>query len=86
MFVLKAISTILSKRASHTRNRKVSFASTLSTSHTYELSIEERRGGTKVLLEAFNSISKNNRPARQQEGAHFQIHGHWPEDDVKAKM
>ena len=79
MFVLKAISTILSKRTSH-RNRKVSFASTLSTSHTYELSIEER--GAK--LEAFHSISKNY-PARRQEVAHFQIHGHWPED-VKAKM
>ena len=81
MFVLKAISTILSTRrcASH-RNRKVSFASTLSTSHTYELSIEER--GAK--LEAFHSIS-NNYPARRQEVAHFQIHGHWPED-VKAKM
>lgn len=79
MFVLKAISTILSRRASH-RNRKVSFASTLSTSHTYELSIEER--GAK--LEAFHSISKNC-PARRQEVAHFQIHGHWPED-VKAKM
>ena len=79
MFVLKAISTILSRRALH-KNRKVSFASTLSTSHTYELSIEER--GAK--LEAFYSISKNC-PARQQEVAHFQIHGHWPED-VKAKM
>ena len=79
MFVLKAISTILSKRTSH-RNQKVSFASTLSTSHTYELSIEER--GAK--LEAFHSISKNY-PARRQEVAHFQIHGHWPED-VKAKM
>jgi len=79
MFVLKAISTILSRRDSH-RNRKVSFASTLSTSHTYELSIEER--GAK--LEAFHSIS-NNYPARRQEVAHFQIHGHWPED-VKAKM
>ena len=77
MFVLKAISTILSRRASH-RIRKVSFASTLSTSHTYELSIEER--GAK--LEAFHSI---NYPAREQEVAHFQIHGHWPED-VKAKM
>jgi len=79
MFVLKAISTSLSRRASH-RIRKVSFASTLSTSHTYELSIEER--GAK--LEAFQSISKNC-PAREQEVAHFQIHGHWPED-VKAKM
>ena len=80
MFVLKARSTSLSKRASHTRNRKVSFASTLSTSHTYELSIEER--GAKV--ETLKSISKNC-PAREQEVAHFQIHGHWPED-VKAKM
>ena len=71
MFVLKAISTILSKRTSQ-RNRKVSFASTLSTSHTYELSIEER--GAK--LEAFHSISKNY-PAREQEVAHFQIHGHF---------
>jgi len=79
MFVLKAISTILSRRASH-RIRKVSFASTLSTSHTYELYIEER--GAKV--ETLKSISKNC-PARQQEVAHFQIHGHWPED-VKAKM
>ena len=78
MFVLKAISTILSKRATH--NRKVSFASTLSTSHTYELSIEER--GAK--FETFKLIEKNC-PAREQEVAHFQIHGHWPED-VKAKM
>jgi hypothetical protein len=79
MFVLKAISTSLSRRASD-RNRKVSFASTLSTSHTYELSIEER--GAK--FETFKLISKNC-PAREQEVAHFQIHGHWPED-VKAKM
>ena len=79
MFVLKTISTIRSKRASH-RDRKVSFASKLSTSHTYELSIEEKR----AKVEAMNLISKNCR-ARQQEVAHFQVHGHWPED-VKAKM
>ena len=81
MFILKAKSTSLSKRSSHSINRKVSFASTLSTSHTYELSIEERA----AKVEAFTSIS-NNCPARQQEVTHFQIHGHWPEDDVKAKM
>ena len=81
MFILKAKSTSLSKRSSHSINRKVSFASTLSTSNTYELSIEERA----VKFEAFTSIS-NNYTARKEDMAHFQIHGHWPEDDVKAKM
>ena len=55
--------------------RRVAFASKLFTSYVYEESIEEIRDKE----DCFEEMLINKR-ARQREVAHFQVHGHWPED------
>ena len=55
--------------------RRVAFASKLLTYYVYEESIEEIRDKE----DCFEEMLINKR-ARQREVAHFQVHGHWPED------
>ena len=55
--------------------RRVTFASELFPYYVYEESIEDVRGKKDCIQE----IEKNT-GARQLEVAHFQVHGHWPED------